>query len=150
MRRIGHIVSFLAGAGLLGTSITLAQPGPGGGAGRGAAGRMYDPATVETVSGVVERVEQVEGKAGDRGHGIHLLLKTDEEEIPVLLGPDWYIEKQPLAFAPQDHVEVRGSRIPYEGKPAIVAAEVKKGARVLKLRDASGVPLWRGQGRGAR
>ncbi len=63
------------------------------------------------------------------------------------MGPDWYVEKQPLKIAPQDQVDVRGSRITYEGKPAIVAAEVKKGDQVLKLRDAAGIPAWSGQGR---
>jgi hypothetical protein len=151
MRRIGYVVSFIVGAGLLGAAIALAQPGPGrGAAGRGSAARIYDPATVETVRGVVERVEQVKGKGGGGGSGIHLLLKTDKEEIPVLLGPSWYVEKQSLALASQDQVEVRGSRISYEGKPAIVAAEVKKGEQVLELRDAAGIPLWRGQGRRGR
>jgi hypothetical protein len=150
MRRIGYAVSFIIGAGLLGAAIAVAQPGPGRGAGRGSATRMYDPATVETLNGVVERVEQVKGMGGGGGSGIHLLLKTDKEEIPVLLGPSWYVEKQSLAFAPQDRVEVRGSRTSYEGKPAIVAAEVKKGDQVLKLRDTAGVPLWRGQGRRGR
>jgi hypothetical protein len=42
---------------------------------------------------------------------------------------------------------MHGSRITFAGKPAIVAAEVKKGDQVLKLRDESGTPLWRGQGR---
>jgi hypothetical protein len=143
MRYGVRIVTFAVGAGLLGATIALGQPGPG----RGAGGRMYDPATVETVSGVVQRVDQVKGKAGGRGSGIHLLLKTDKEEIAVQLGPAWYVEKQPLKIAPQDQVEVRGSRITYDGKPAIVAAEVTKGDLVLKLRDAAGAPLWRGQGR---
>jgi hypothetical protein len=44
---------------------------------------------------------------------------------------------------------VRGSRITFEGKPAIIAAQVKKGDRSLTLRDDSGVPAWSGQGRRA-
>ena len=42
-----------------------------------------------------------------------------------------------MTIAPGDKVEVTGSRITYEGKPTIIAAEVKKGGQVLKLRDAS-------------
>lgn len=37
-----------------------------------------------------------------------------------------------------------GSRISFEGNPAIIAAEVKKGDEVLKLRDEKGVPFWSG------
>jgi hypothetical protein len=33
------------------------------------------------------------------------------------------------------------------GKTVILAAEVKKGDQVLKLRDPNGVPLWTGRGR---
>jgi hypothetical protein len=29
-----------------------------------------------------------------------------------------------------------------DGKPAIVAAQIKKGNEVLKLRDDNGVPVW--------
>ncbi len=35
-----------------------------------------------------------------------------------------------------------------EGKPALIAAEVKKGNEVMKLRDANGVPAWSGGRRG--
>jgi hypothetical protein len=140
------IVAFMA-IGFLGVSVVLGQPGPGRGGGRGAGPGLYNPATVETVTGVVQRVEQVKGKGGGRGYGIHLLLKTDKEEIAVHLGPGWYVEKQPLKIAPQDQIEVRGSRVTYDGKPAIIAAEVKKGDQVLKLRDAAGIPAWSGQGR---
>jgi hypothetical protein len=38
-----------------------------------------------------------------------------------------------------------GSRITYEGKPAIIAAEVKKGDEVLRLRDEKGIPVWAGR-----
>jgi hypothetical protein len=41
-------------------------------------------------------------------------------------------------------VEVKGSRITFEGKPAIIAAEIKKGEETLKLRDENGFPVWSG------
>lgn len=47
-------------------------------------------------------------------------------------------------------MQVRGSRITFEGKPAIIAAEVTKDGRTLQLRGTNGVPVWaggRGQGR---
>ena len=74
-------------------------------------------------------------------------LKSEKEIIPVHLGPSWYMEKQAVTIAAGDKVEVTGSRIMYRGKPTIIAAEVKKGDQVLKLRDASGVPAWAGQRR---
>ena len=105
--------------------------------------RMYDPKTVETVSGEVESVEKIPATKG-RGYGVHLILKTDKETIPVHLGPAWYIEHQDTKLEPGDKVEVTGSRILSEGKPALIAAEVKKGDETLKLRDDRGFPFWAG------
>ena len=108
---------------------------------------MYDPKTVESLSGEVVSVQKVHGAQGGRGYGVHLMLKGDKEDIAVHLGPSWYLDKHGLRIAPGDRIEVRGSRITFQGKPAIIAAEVKKGDQSLKLRDDNGLPAWRGQGR---
>jgi hypothetical protein len=76
--------------------------------------------------------------------GVHLLVKTPKETISVHLGPSWYLDNQETKIDPKDNVEVTGSRITFEGKPAIIAREVKKGDEVLKLRDEHGVPMWAG------
>ncbi len=103
---------------------------------------MYNPQTVETLAGEVVSVETIGG--GRRLHGVHLTLKTDKETIPVHLGPSWYLDKQGLKLAPKDQVEITGSRVDFQGKPTIIAAEIKKGDKVLKLRDQSGLPVWAG------
>ena len=77
-------------------------------------------------------------------YGVHLTVKTDEETLSVHLGPGWYIENQDVKIAPNDKIEVKGSLITFDGKPAIIAAEVKKGDEVLVLRDGSGFPVWSG------
>jgi hypothetical protein len=104
---------------------------------------MYNPKTVRTVTGVIEKVERITPMKG-MSAGIHLVLKTDKETIPVHLGPEWYIANQEIAIEPKDKIEVMGSRVTFDGKPAIIAAEVVKGNQVLKLRDANGIPLWSG------
>uniref|UniRef100_C6DY84 Nucleic acid binding OB-fold tRNA/helicase-type n=1 Tax=Geobacter sp. (strain M21) TaxID=443144 RepID=C6DY84_GEOSM len=109
----------------------------------GAYQRMYDPAKVETVAGEVVSVEEVSKGRGPR-KGIHLKLKTQQGTIPVHLGPSWYLERQDSRIAMGDRVEVKGARVSFDGKPAIIAAEVKKGDEVLQLRDAAGVPVWAG------
>jgi hypothetical protein len=76
--------------------------------------------------------------------GVSLTLKTAKETILVYLGPGWFLEKQDLTFAPQDQVEITGSQITFQGKPAILAAQVKKGTKSLKLRDPAGIPAWAG------
>jgi hypothetical protein len=47
-----------------------------------------------------------------------------------------------MKFVPKDQVQVKGSRVTFAGKPAIIAAEVKKGDDVLVLRDENGLPAW--------
>jgi hypothetical protein len=130
------------------SSLALADPWKGwqgsGGWGMGSSyQRMYNPATVETVSGVVESVDKITPVKGMYS-GIHLVLKTDKETIAVHLGPEWYIERQDVKIGKGDKIEVKGSRITFDGKPAIIAAECKKGDSILLLRDSSGFPAWAG------
>lgn len=103
----------------------------------------YNPQTVETVSGVVATVDRVSPAEGS-SYGVHLTLKTDTETISVHLGPAWHIERQEIKIAAGDQIEVQGSRITHEGKPAIIAAVVTKGNQQLRLRNANGIPLWSG------
>jgi hypothetical protein len=70
------------------------------------------------------------------------MLQTDKETVPVHLGPAWYIEKQTPRIEINDTITVIGSRVTVDGKAAIVAAQIKKGNEVLKLRDDNGVPVW--------
>jgi hypothetical protein len=112
-------------------------PGPGEEAGFE---RMYDPKTVGTVSGKVISVARIADRG--TGDGVSLTLKTAKETILVDLGPGWFLAKQGLTFAPQDQVEITGSQITFQGKPALIAAQVKKGGRSLKLRDSAGIPAW--------
>jgi|WetSurMetagenome_2_1015567.scaffolds.fasta_scaffold115294_1 hypothetical protein len=126
----------------------LAQKGitwkGGGGWGAGTPySRMYNPKTVETISGEVVSIDKITPMK-DMYYGVHAVIKTDKETISVHLGPGWYIENQDVKIAPKDKIEVKGSRITFEGKPAIIAAEVKKGDDVLMLRDAGGLPAWSG------
>jgi len=157
MKKFGKFISLMGILTLvLAATAVWAQPGagPGGGQGRGwgagdAYSRMYNPKTVETLTGEVVSVDKF--TPGKRmSYGVHFTLKTEKETIPVHLGPSWYMEKQAVTIAQGDKVEVTGSRITYEGKPTIIAGEVQKGGQVLKLRDAAGVPAWAGAGAGPR
>jgi hypothetical protein len=130
--------------------LTVAYAGPmkgwkgSAGWGYGAAyNRMYDPNTVVTVKGTVEDVEHITPMKG-MSYGVHLKLKTDTETISVHLGPGWFVERQDMTIAKGDTIEVTGSKITFKGAPAIIAADVKKGETLLKLRDGNAMPLWAG------
>jgi len=138
--------SIVSGIGALVLLLVLTTPvlAQQRGQGRNAEARLFDPATVERVSGVITRVDSVDSRRGP-STGIHLQLQANGDTLAVHLGPRWYMEEQ--AFAPQanDSLSVRGSRVTVQGAPAIIAAEVRHGARALRLRDAQGRPAWRGQ-----
>ena len=147
-KNAGILTSVISILVLLFATESFAQRGMGwkgsGGWGMGAAyGKMYDPKTVETVSGEVISVDKITPVRG-MSYGVHLTVKTDKETISVHMGPGWFIENQDIKIEPKDNVEVKGSRITFEGKPAIIAAEVTKGNEMLKLRDENGFPVWSG------
>ena len=148
MRKIVGLFGLLVMGLFCASAESLAQRGPAmmwrgsGGWGPGTQyQRMFDPKSVETISGEVTSVDRITPAKGMAG-GVHLNVKTDKETISVHVGPSWYLENQDVKIAAKDKVEVKGSRIIFAGKPAIIAAEVKKGDEVLKLRDDAGFPAW--------
>jgi hypothetical protein len=105
---------------------------------------LYNPQTTETIAGEVVSVGRITHPMKGMSYGVHLVVKTEKETISVHLGPGWYIENQEVKIAPKDMVEVTGSRVTFEGKPALLASEVKKGNEILTLRTPDGLPVWSG------
>jgi len=83
--------------------------------------------------------------------GDGFLLGNGEGETRVVVAGVELVA-HPLPEAPWDRTRVAfafspaiaGSRVTVDGKPAVVASEVKKGNETLRLRDAQGLPYWRG------
>lgn len=100
----------------------------------------FNPQTVATVKGVVVAAPVI--KKDSIPEMIHFTLKTDRESLTVVLGPNWFMARQNWQLALLDRLEVKGSRLLLEGKPALVAQEVKKGPQVMNFRDDQGAPLW--------
>jgi hypothetical protein len=117
----------------------------GGPGGPGA--RAFDPKAVTTIQGEIVEVQRV---ARGRHEGVHLTVAMGSESVEVHLGPAFYVDRQGLELAKGDRIEVKGARTTFAGQPTILAQEVRRGEQVLALRDANGVPLWRGQGMGRR
>ena len=105
--------------------------------------QKYDSRTVETLIGQIVSVDLMAPMKG-MSPGVHLALRTPYEIISVHLGPAWYIENQDIRIDPGAKVEITGSRVTIEGKPTIIATEVKKGSEMLRLRNGSGAPVWSG------
>ncbi len=137
-----RISAAAAVAALLTVPAALAQMGMG----QGRHMPTYDPSTVVTAKGTVQEVQSgmmQSGQMGRMGHmGTHLILKTDDATYTVLVGPSSYVKDKKFEFAKGDQIEVTGSKVKYDGGDALVAREIKKGDKVLTLRDEKGVPEW--------
>lgn len=126
-------------AAVLAPLLALAQGGPGRGP---PPDRLYDVATVTSVSGTVASEQRQDRGRGHRG--VHLSLDTPAGALDVHLGPDFFVDGQPLKLAVGDQVTVTGSKVTFEGAPALVARSVSRGAETLVLRDEAGRPRWSG------
>ena len=150
MKKTAYVLSALLILGLVFVPQVFSQRGQTGkwqgSGGWGMGGpyqRMYDPSTVETITGVVESVEKITPRKG-MYPAVGLVVKTDKEVMTVHLGPEWYIGRLDVKIEKGDKLEIKGSRVTLDGKPVIIAAEVKKGENTLLLRDNTGIPMWAG------
>jgi hypothetical protein len=117
MKKTGTVIAVLAIFSLLFTFGSFAQMGQmwkgSGGWGMGMQySKMYNPKTVETITGEVVSVDKITPMKG-MSQGVHIMLKTAKETISVHLGPDWYIEKQDIKIKPKDTVEVKAQESPF-------------------------------------
>jgi hypothetical protein len=100
----------------------------------------YDVATETAMKGLVDEAKETRGQGG--WIGVHLILKSDAVTIDVHIGPSDFVAKQGFTFAKGDQIEVTGSRVKIDGADVLIAREVTKDGKVLKLRDAKGFPVW--------
>lgn len=119
---------------IAGTTYTQNRRGQGEGMPR------YDTATEVTLKGTVTKVENHVGRMG--WNGTHLVVNFGTETSTVHVGPSNYLNQQGFSFAIEDQIEVTGSRIKFEGSDILIAREIKKGDKVLTLRNSQGIPAW--------
>ena len=112
--------------------------------------RIYDVKTETSITGTVERVENITG-AGGRGRqgmgGTHLAVKTKNDTLNVHVGPTAYLAEKGITLAKGDRLEILGSRVTVDNETFLIARQIKKGDSTWTLRDASGRPAWSGRGR---
>jgi hypothetical protein len=103
----------------------------------------YDLDTVTTLRGTVTAVTVVPARGGRSG-GTHVMLKGEGAVTEVHLGPTWFLEREGIELSKGDSLDVTGSVVDSGGATVLVAREIKKGAKVFRLRDERGLPLWAG------
>lgn len=101
----------------------------------------YNASAEVTVKGTVEDFKQ--GPA----QGTHVMLKTSDGTLELVLGPTWYQKEKKYEFAKGDTIDVVGAKSKVDGRDVLLVREIKKGAETMTFRDARGVPMWAGRGR---
>ena len=108
--------------------------------------RLYQEERAETIRGVVQSLDTITMREGAPFR--QLRLKTGADTVVVHLGPHWFMaqQEQRIQLDVGREIEVQGSRETVDGKPVLVAAEIRDDRRDerLRLRHPSGVPVWAG------
>lgn len=110
--------------------------------------RLYDPAKVDTVEGVISTIDAVAGRRHADHQGIHLQVETDAAKEPTIVhvGPLFYLRDRGFTLQSGDPITVRGARVK-DGAPVLIAAELRTRGQSVRLRNDQGQPAWRGRGR---
>jgi hypothetical protein len=113
-------------------------------------GRLYNPATVKTVTGKITKVEHI-SPMRRLGQGLMIVVRTSAgTEVPVHVGPAWYMEQVRLAPKVGDEVSVSGSMVELQGQQVMLASAITWHDEHIDLRTASGQPVWAGRGMARR
>ena len=79
---------------------------------------------------------------------VQFILRTQSGDYTIELGPEWYIHAKGFHIEPMDEVEIMGSIVIVNETKIVLAHQIKKGEHSLKLRDAKGLPTWKGLRKG--
>jgi sporulation protein YlmC with PRC-barrel domain len=105
-------------------------------------GQLFDRKTIERIRGTIVRSEAIAPMPA-MDPGTVLTIRYDEgKNIVVHLGPEWFVRRQQGEFKEGVEVDVSGSRVSIDGKPAIMATQLRINGRTMTLREDNGVPVW--------
>jgi hypothetical protein len=99
---------------------------------------------IESTEKFVGTVESINRVTLPNQTQIQMVLKTDQGEKLIILGPASYIDQQKIKFVAGDKVTVTGYRITANGSEVIMAAQVQKNGNTLQLLNETRQPAWGG------
>lgn len=150
MGKGGGMGGLMGGGGMGGPKDGEGGPGPGGGRRRKAPLR-FDLTKATTITGQVENLGSYGTSSWRALPGMAIqgfMLKTDQGNIEVYLGPPSYVTQQKFTVQKGDTLKVKGFKVIHKDQAAFFAAEVKKDNQTLNLLDEDGSPLWKQQDAG--
>jgi alpha-L-fucosidase len=108
--------------------------------------KLYTDTAVQTIKGVITDTKTIRLKDG--AEFMQMDVETDHGNVPVHLGPVWYMEEYADRFDVNKgrSVSVVGSPSTVQGKEVLVASEItnEEGKQHMRLRHPDGIPAWVG------
>jgi DNA/RNA endonuclease YhcR with UshA esterase domain len=101
----------------------------------------YDNSNQVIVIGVVEDVKDYQCPVTGTV-GTHITVRRATGTIEVHLAPATFMKHYEIVVNKGDNIEIQGSKILFEGKPALLAKAVAIDRTTYAFRDAAGKPLW--------
>src|SRR5689334_12001754 len=94
----------------------------------------FDPANQTTIKGVIEQVNNyvcpISGTMGS-----HLTVRSGPGTVEVHLAASKFLNEYGIAFTKGDTVEVTGTKVVFDGKPALLARQITVGDRTYSFRN---------------
>ncbi len=105
----------------------------------------YDSSTNVDMMMVVNEVKEVSAAPLN---GMHILARPESsragsESTDVYLGPDDYLKDFECHYTKGDRIQVKGSKVKFNGSQVVLAREVRMNSQTVYLRDDQGVPYWK-------
>jgi hypothetical protein len=104
-------------------------------------GYSYDVANQQTFEGSVIETRDYDCPVSG-ALGSHISVKGEHDTLEVHLAPAAFMKQYEITIRKGDKVTVVGSRINFEGKPALMARSVAIANETYNFRDGKGRPLW--------
>lgn len=109
--------------------------------------REFDPKTIITVKGKVEKVDYVTHPRTSV-EGVHVTLKADDDQIyDVRVGPKWFLTEKDVDIESKDLMEITGSLVEFKDQKRLIPNTIRiNNGPSIELRNEQGVPGWAGHG----
>jgi hypothetical protein len=106
----------------------------------------FNASSITTIDGTVMGVGKFQPTSGSEMLWLRVRPETGQPVL-VNLGPRSYISTQDFYIVPGDRIHLTGSQVAAtaSGKQVFLPTEIKYNGQTLRLRSATGTPLWEGQ-----
>ncbi|GAB4183486.1 MAG: hypothetical protein Kow00108_20570 [Calditrichia bacterium] len=111
---------------------------------RGQFRNLYDVDNEKEMEGTIIKMETKKMNKLGRSEALILDVKTDEGVQKVMVGPEWYLNKQNIQLREKMKIKLIGSFANMDGEKMMLVREMMMENNKIQLRDKNGFPEWGG------